>query len=180
MSVESIQGTLQSSEQYKIRAKREAQTVRQTEESQQASQVQQLQQEQRLQEQRAAETDTYDKENPVGVQAEGVYSLSHDESGNLKVNYVQPAKSDDTEEAGSAQPAKAESSQGVSGAGGGTQAVSSASSDDDTELEELEQQRDAIRQQLNRETDENVKAQLRVQLQSIETEIALKSSGVEA
>lgn len=177
MNVDSIQ----SSEQYVIRAKRQEQTAKQIQETKQAEQAQQIQQVQQIQaEQRAAEVDTYDRENPVGVQAEGVYSVSHDESGNLTVNYVQPTSKSDKSEA--SQSAKSESSQADSSAksGAATSSVASASTDDDDELEELEQQRDAIRQQLNRETDENVKAQLRVQLQSLETQIALKSAGVEA
>ena len=178
MSVDSIQ----SSELYTIRAKRQEQTerVRQAQEQSQARQVQetrqaeQAQQVQQSQETQSRQVDTYDKENPVGVQAEGIYSLAHDEEGNLTVNYVKPsAKSEDTEETGQASQAngsqKSEASQGAQMAGG-TQSSSSSSSDDD-ELEELQQQRDAIRQQLNREQDENVKAQLRTQLQSVEAEI---------
>ena len=167
MSVNSIQSSEQASELYTIRARRQEQTARQVQEASQSQQSQQAQQAQQVQAgQRAAEVDTYDKDNPAGVQAEGVYSLSHDEEGHLTVKYTRPAS-------------QSESSQGgekASGAGASS-AVSSASSDD-TELEELEQQRDAIRQQLSRETDEAVKAQLRVQLQSIETQIALKSAGV--
>ncbi|MBQ6971923.1 MAG: hypothetical protein IJP86_06165 [Synergistaceae bacterium] len=179
MSVNSIQSGEQASELYTIRARRQEQTVRQAQEVSQSQQAQQVQAEQR-----AAEADTYDKDNPVGVQAEGVYSLSHDEEGNLTISYTRPAsKSDDTEESESSQSAKAGSSQGgekASGAGASSAVSSTSSDDDDTELDELEQQRDAIRQQLNREQDEAVKAQLRVQLQSIETQIALKSAGVEA
>ena len=148
------------------------------------AQVQQSQQEQytqQVQESQRIETDTYDKENPVGVQAEGVYSVSHDESGNLKVSYTQPAsKSDSTEESESSQPVKAAQSQPAGSAGASQSSASTSTSSDDDELEDLQQQRDAIRQQLNRESDENVKAQLRVQLQSIEMQIAMKSAGVEA
>ena len=55
----------------------------------------------------------------------------------------------------------------------------SSDDDDDDELEKLKEQRDSIKQQLNREVDENVKAALRAQLQSIEMQIALKSSGTD-
>ena len=176
MSIESIESSIQSAEQYKIRAKRQEQTTQQIQETQRSEQVQQ---EQRVQAQRAEEVDTYDKANPVGTQAEGVYSVSHDESGNLKVNYTQPvSKSDSTEESESSTP-KAESSKPAGGSGA-TSAVSSTSSDEDDEIEELKKQRDAIRQQLNREANEDVKAQLRTQLQGIEMQIALKSTGVEA
>ena len=134
-----------------------------------------------MQAQRAEEVDTYDKANPVGTQAEGVYSVSHDESGNLKVNYTQPAsKSDSAEESESSSTPKAESSKPAGGAGATSAVSSTSSSDDDDEIEELKKQRDAIRQQLNREANEDVKAQLRTQLQSIEMQIALKSTGVEA
>ena len=56
---------------------------------------------------------------------------------------------------------------------------SDSSDDDDDELEKLKQQRDAIKQQLNRASDEETKAALRSQLQSIEMQIALKSAGTD-
>ncbi len=68
----------------------------------------------------------------------------------------------------------------VSGSGAGAGAmggapVSAASEnsddDDDSELEELEQQQANIRQKLNTENDEQVKAQLRTELQNIENQI---------
>ena len=178
MSVDSIESSIQSTatEQYRIRAKRQEQTTQQIQEIQRSEQVQQ---EQRVQAQRAEEVDVYDKANPVGTQAEGVYSVSHDESGNLKVNYTQPASKSDSEEEALSSAPKAEASKPAGGTGGAS-SVSSTSSDDDDELEELKKQRDAIRQQLNREANEDVKAQLRTQLQSIEMQIALKSTGVEA
>lgn len=162
MSVESIQNTAQVSEQYTIRAKREAQSASQAKESQQAIQN----------ETRAAEVDAYDKENPAGVfgeKAEGVYSVSHDESGNLRVDYA--PKSESTEES----QAEAESESPKSNAAlqpssaGSSSETSSAGSDE--ELEELQRQKNEIQQQLNRESDENVKAQLRTQLQNIEAQI---------
>lgn len=164
MSAESIQGNIQSSGQYGIRAKREAQTLSQAQEAQKATQIQA--------EQKAAETDTYDKDNPAGVlaRAEGVYSVSHDESGNLKVDYVQPAgKSDSTNASQSAENAQAAPKSQPASAGGIAQASSSSSDDD--ELETLQRQKNEIQQQLNREQDENVKAQLRLQLQNIEAQI---------
>ena len=162
MSAESIQGNIQTSGQYVIRAKREAQTLSQAQKSQKATQIQA--------EQKAAETDTYDKDNPAGIQAEGVYSVSHDESGNLKVDYVQPAgKSDSTNASQSAENAQAAPKSQPASAGGIAQASSSSSDDD--ELETLQRQKNEIQQQLNREQDENVKAQLRLQLQNIEAQI---------
>ncbi|MBQ6001899.1 MAG: hypothetical protein IJL18_03490 [Synergistaceae bacterium] len=162
MSVESVQGNIQPSEQYTIRAKREAQSANQIQESQQAIQSQNLQNETK-----AAEIDTYDKDNPAGVKAEGVYSVSHDESGNLKVDYT--PKSESTE--GTQASAKSQAgSKPESSAGAGTVSAASSTSSDD-ELEQLEQQKNEIQQQLNRESDENVKAQLRTQLQNIEAQI---------
>ena len=150
MDVSTIQNSIQSSEQYKIRKQTEAQ---------QAEQVSQAQAEQQAAQ--VPEVDEYDKANPVGEEVEGIYSVSHDEEGNLKVDYKQPE-------------AKAENSQPAQSAS----APVTTSSDDDDELEELEQQRDALKQQLNHETDEATKAQLRTQLQSIETQIALKSANL--
>lgn len=155
MSIQVTDNALQSTEQYVIRAKRQEQTRQIQEQQEQSQQVQQLK-----------EVDTYDKENPVGEEVEGIYSVSHDESGNLKVDYVQPAsKSNESEKINSSDTKS-------SGAG----AVSSASnsnddSDDDDELKKLEQQRNALQQQINREQDEDVKAQLRNQLMAVEAEI---------
>lgn len=67
----------------------------------------------------------------------------------------------------------------LSGSGAGTGAMGGApvsaasenSDDDDSELEELEQQQANIRQKLNTENDEQVKAQLRTELQNIENQI---------
>ena len=167
MSVESIQNTAQVSGQYMIRAKREAQSASQAQESQQAIQNQNVQNESR-----AAEADTYDKENPAGVfgeKAEGVYSVSHDESGNLRVDYT--PKSESTEESQAVTESESPKSNAAPqpSSAGSSSETSSAGSDD--ELEELQRQKNEIQQQLNREQDENVKAQLRTQLQNIEAQI---------
>lgn len=60
------------------------------------------------------------------------------------------------------------------GVGGGAPVSSSSEStddDDDSELEELEQQQAQLRQKLNTESDEQVKAELRTELQTIENQI---------
>ena len=166
MSVESIQNTAQVSGQYTIRAKREAQTASQVSESQQAVQNQNVQNESR-----AAEIDTYDKDNPAGVKAEGIYSVSHDDSGNLRVDYT--PKSEESEKSQAESESKSPESNGglktEQPKSSGASQVSS--SDNDDELEELQRQKNEIQQQLNREQDENVKAQLRNQLQNIEAQI---------
>lgn len=56
-------------------------------------------------------------------------------------------------------------------AGGISANSENESFDSDDELEELEQQQAQLRQQLNTENDENVKAQLRTELQNIENQI---------
>lgn len=142
MSVQNIQSNIQTSEQYRIR--------KQTEQVQQPEQSQDVQQ-----------LDEYDKTNPVGEEVEGIYSVSHDDEGNLKVDYRQPTSK--TPNAGGAAPA-------TSGAN------ETESEDEDEELEKLKEQRDEIKRQLNRETDEKVKAALRAQLQAVEAQIALKSA----
>ncbi|MBQ7593967.1 MAG: hypothetical protein IJU48_06410 [Synergistaceae bacterium] len=158
MSIQNISSGVQNSELYVIRKRTDEQKAEQAQQA--ALSTEQVQ------------ADEYDKANPVGEEVEGIYSVSHDEDGNLKVDYKQPAsKSDDT---GNSQGSGAKS-QGA-GQAGGTQATTSTDDDDDEELEKLKKQRDQIKQQLNRETDEKVKAQLRVQLQNIEMQIALKSS----
>ena len=165
MSIQNISSGVQNSELYQIRKRTDEQKV---EQSQQAA----LSTEQ-------VQADEYDKANPIGEEVEGIYSVSHDEDGNLKVDYKQPAsKSDDT---GNSQGSGAKS-QG-SGQAGGAQATSSTESesedddDEEEEIEKLKRQRDQIKQQLNRETDEKVKSQLRAQLQNIEMQIiTLQSS----
>ena len=167
MSVESIQNTAQVSGQYTIRAKREAQSASQAQESQQAIQNQNV-----SSESRAAEIDTYDKDNPAGAKAEGIYSISHDDSGNLKIDYVPKSEESESNQASEKSNTDSESNAGLKAEqpkSSGAAQVSSTSSDD--ELEELQRQKNAIQQQLNRESDENVKAQLRTQLQNIEAQI---------
>ena len=143
MSIQNINSSIQNnSEQYQIRKQTETQKVNEV-------------QQQPTQEIQTQKIDEYDKNDPVGEEVEGIYSVSNDETGNLKVNYKQP-------EAKTLQPVNVQQS--------------SSSDDSDDEIEELKEQRDAIRQQLNRETDEAVKSQLRAQIQSLEVQIALKSA----
>lgn len=130
MNIQSVQ----SAEIYKIRKQSQEQKAEQLSTEQEQTKV-----------------DEYDKANPAGEEVEGIYNVSHDDEGNLKVDYKQPETK-------------------------ATQAATSIDASEDDELEELKEQRNVIRQQLNRETDEAVKSQLRVQLQSIEAQIALKSS----
>ena len=156
MSIQNIQNGIQTDlEQYKIRKQNE---VKQNEELQEQIQNQEVQQ-----------IDEYDKNNPVGEEVEGIYSISHDDDGNLKVNYRQPETKSTEAETQGAKPS------GNSGGG-----INASSEDDSTEdeIEELKEQRDSIKQQLNRETDETVKSQLRAQVQSLEVQIALKSSSL--
>lgn len=172
MSVNNIQANVQSAEQYKIRKQTE---TKQAEDLQ--SQIQQAQEIRQL--------DEYDKANPVGEEVEGIYSVSHDEDGNLKVNYKQPvSKTENSSEEKETMQVKAnekaEKSGGAAPAAASKAEESSESDSDDDdseeEIEKLKAQRDAIKQQLNRAADEETKAALRAQLQSIEMQIALKSS----
>lgn len=153
MSVESIQNTAQVSGQYTIRAKREAQSASQNVSS----------------ESRSAEVDTYDKDNPAGIKAEGVYSVSHDESGNLRVDYTPKSESTGKSQAVTESESPKSNAAPQPSSANSSSETSSTSSDD--ELEELQRQKNEIQQQLNREQDENVKAQLRTQLQNIEAQI---------
>ena len=146
MSVQNIMAGIGSTEQYKIRKQTE---IQQSEENTTVSQE-------------IKKVDEYDKDNPVGEEVEGVYSVSHDEEGNLKVDYKQPASNSNSKSEG-ASPAAASKTED-----------SSDDDDNEEELEKLKQQRDAIKQQLNRESDEKVKSALRAQLQAIEMQIALK------
>ena len=159
MSIQSIQGSTQSNELYQIHKK---------------SELQQAEQEQ-LQAQEVTQTDEYDKDNPVGQEAEGVYSVSYDDEGNLKVNYTQPGEKSGTQSSGNAQSA------GGTGQVSGTEESDSDSDDDSTEekIEELEKQRDQIKQQLNKEQDEDVKKSLRAQLQAIEAQITQLTAQLE-
>lgn len=148
VSIDSVTSQVRNAEQYVIRSEK-------SKNSEQASQDthQQVQ---------PAKTDEYDKANSVGEAVEGIYSVSHDEEGTLKVNYTQPNES--------GRP---------SGTGAAPSSSGSTESDDnDEELERLEEQMKQLKAQLNREIDEEVKQALRVQLQNIETQIAMKSTGV--
>ena len=149
MSIQSIQNSTQNSELYQIHKKTEQQNIEQV----QAAQVQAIPQ-----------SDEYDTANPVGEEAEGIYSISYDDEGNLQVNYTQPA--------GKAEGA---SSAGSTPKVSGTE-ESEESSDVEKEIEKLKKQRDQIKQQLNKEKDEDVKKALRTQLQMIESQIAQLSS----
>ncbi len=170
MSIQNIQQSVQNVSEYKITKKKETE-IQQTEQI--AQEIRQI--------------DEYDKENPVGEEVEGIYSVSHDDEGNLKINYKQPASKNETQngedsESETMQVKANEKTDKAAGgaapaASGSEEASSSDSDDDDDELEELKKQRDAIKQQLNREVSEDVKATLRAQLQAIEVQIALKSSG---
>ena len=161
MSIQNIQSTAQNSELYQIHKKTEAHNEEQLQAEQQASQVQVIQQ-----------SDEYDTANPVGEEAEGIYSVSYDDEGNLQVNYIQPGGN-------SSSKAEGVSSGGSAGQASAAEAAEeSEESDDDTEeeIEKLKKQRDQIRQQLNKEQDENVKKSLRAQLQMIEAQIAQLTS----
>ena len=162
MSIQNIQSQIQNTEQYKIRAKSE---------SQQAEELQSQQVSQEIQQQ----VDEYDKANPVGEEVEGIYSVSHDEQGNLKIDYKQPESDKQT------MSVKANEKTEDTGKAGGAAPTATTNEDDDDEdeeeeIEKLKKQRDSIKQQLNSETDERVKSQLRAQLQAVEMQIALKSS----
>ncbi len=137
MSIQSVQSSTQNSELYQIRKRTEQQ------QAEQASQV-------------IAQTDEYDKDNPVGQEAEGVYSVSYDDEGNMQVNYTQPAGKSGTQSLGAGRASESEES------------------DESTEkrIEELKKQRDQIKQQLNKEHDEEVKKTLRTRLQAVEAQIA--------
>ena len=156
MSIQALQAATQDSGIYQIHKKTEAQNT------------EQVQSEQVVQE--VPQTDEYDKANPVGEEAEGIYSVSYDEDGSLKVDYKQPAsKQEGAGQAGGGQAA-------------GGQAVNSTDSDDDTEeeIEKLKQQREQIKQQLNKEKDEDTRKVLRTQLQAIEAQIAQKTAELKA
>ena len=149
MSIQSIQSSTQNSELYQIHKKTEAQNT------------EQVQAQQALQE--IPQSDEYDTANPVGEEAEGIYSVSYDDEGNLQVNYTQPG-------------GKADSKTGGAAPVSGTEESSEESSNVEEEIEQLKKQRDQIKQQLNKEKDEDVKKALCAQLQMIEAQIAQLSS----
>ncbi|MBQ9403701.1 MAG: hypothetical protein IJU15_01835, partial [Synergistaceae bacterium] len=77
MNIQELQSSNQS-ELYRIRKN----TAQQTE----AAEAEKISQQ--LTEQQPAQVDEYDKANPVGEEVKGIYSVSRDEEGNLKVNYT--------------------------------------------------------------------------------------------
>ena len=154
MSIQSINQQVQDNEQYKIRK----QTAERSEQTQQAQAQVQVQKETS-----SPKTDSYDKSNPVGESVEGIYSVTHDSEGNMKVNYTQPSQ---------------RQSGGASGTSGVQATSTSSTSSDDDELEDLKKQEEQLKAQLNRETDEGARQALRTQLQSVEMQIAMKSAGV--
>lgn len=156
MSIESITSQVKNAEQYVIRSEKEIKNSEQAVSSQTSQSIQPV---------KPVKTDEYDKANPVGESVEGIYSVSHDEEGNLKVNYTQP-------------PEKSSGANAGAGAAPVASSGTTDSTDSDEELERLKTQRDALKAQLNRETDEEVKQALRVQLQNVEAQIAMKSTGV--
>lgn len=159
MSISSITSRVRNAEQYVIRSA-------ESEKAQSELQVQPLQ---------PVQTDGYDKANPVGESVEGIYSVSQDDEGNVKVKYVQ--RSEKSSEKSTKTEAKRESGNAGNAKSAGV-AESAESEDDEEEIERLKKQRDALKAQLNRETDEEVKRVLRVQLQNIEAQIAMKSTGL--
>ena len=151
MSIQALQGQVQNSAVYQIHKKAEAQNAEQVQAEQAVQEI-------------AQQSDEYDKANPVGEEAEGIYSVSYDEDGNAKVKYTQPA-------------AKSE--------GAGVQAAGDTRSSDSTdsieeEIEKLKKQRDQITQQLNKSQDEDEKKALRAQLQMIEAQIAQKTAQLQS
>ena len=154
MSIQSVQSQAQNASAYQIHKTNKEAEAQATEQVQSEQAVQQVQQ-----------ADEYDKANPVGTEAEGVYSVSYDEDGNMKVNYSQPSGKSDVQ----------------AGETGGAQAGGESSSAGDTdsiedEIECLKKQRDQIKQQLNKAQDEEMKKALRTQLQMIEAQIAQKTA----
>lgn len=164
MSIESITSQVRNAEQYVIRSSESEKSQSELQTSQHVQQVQ---------------TDEYDKANPVGKSAEGIYSVSHDDEGKLKVNYTQPAEKSSKSESKTESKTEASKEQGrAGGASPSAGTTESAESENEEEIERLKKQRDALKAQLNRETNEEVKQALRVQLQNIEAQIAMKSTGV--
>ena len=143
MSIQALQIQAQNSGAYQIHKKTEALDQVQAEQAVLAVQ------------EAAQQGDEYDKDNPVGTEAEGIYSVTYDEDGSVKVNYTQPSGN-------------------VQGAGD-SQATSSTDSIE-AEIERLKKQRDEIKQQLNKAQDEDTKKALRAQLQMIEAQIAQKTA----
>ncbi|MBQ4470656.1 MAG: hypothetical protein IJR35_05065 [Synergistaceae bacterium] len=172
MNIQELQSSNQS-ELYRIRKN----TAQQTE----AAEAEKISQQ--LTEQQPAQVDEYDKANPVGEEVKGIYSVSRDEEGNLKVNYTQPAESKSKSESKSenekdSEKVQASGNSGKSQGASGVQQTSETEDSNEEEVEKLKKQRDAVKAQLRSEQDEAVKSQLRTQLQNIEAQIALKSASI--
>lgn len=173
MSINTIQTNAQNNnaELYKIRKNAEAQKTEQAENTAALQENKQV--------------DKYDKANPVGEEVEGIYSVSHDDEGNVKVEYRQPAKTDSkseskTEAKPEAAAKNAEKTGEAQNTEKGVTRMSGSSNGDDDELEKLKQERIRIRQQLSSEKDEDKKRQLRSELQSIESKILQLSRSFES
>lgn len=138
MSIQALQA--QGSSVYQIRKREEV-----------AGQVQEAQAVQEVEQQ----SDEYDKANPVGEEAEGIYSVTYDSEGKAQVKYTQP---------------------GVKAEAGGAAASTESSDSTEQEIEALKKQRDKIKQQLNKSRDDDEKKALRAQLQMIEAQIAQKTA----
>lgn len=170
MNIQELQSSNQS-ELYRIRKN----TAQQTE----AAEAEKISQQ--LTEQQPAQVDEYDKANPVGEEVKGIYSVSRDEEGNLKVNYTQPAESESkskSENEKDSEKVQASGNSGKSQGASGVQQTSETEDSNEEEVEKLKKQRDAVKAQLRSEQDEAVKSQLRTQLQNIEAQIALKSASI--
>ena len=170
MNIQELQSSNQS-ELYRIRKN----TAQQTE----AAEAEKISQQ--LTEQQPAQVDEYDKANPVGEEVKGIYSVSRDEEGNLKVNYTQPAESESkskSENEKDSEKVQASGNSGKSRGASGVQQTSETEDSNEEEVEKLKKQRDAVKAQLRSEQDEAVKSQLRTQLQNIEAQIALKSASI--
>ena len=149
MSIQALQG--QSSGVYQIRKREEVQEAGQVQAEQVVQEVVQ-------------QSDEYDKANPVGEEAEGIYSVTFDSDGHATVKYTQPG-------------AKAEAAEGAQASGAAAVSDNSDSTDStEEEIEALKKQRDQIKQQLNKSQDEEEKKALRAQLQMIEAQIAQKTA----
>ncbi|MBR0203152.1 MAG: hypothetical protein IJQ56_02175 [Synergistaceae bacterium] len=169
MSIQNIQNTQLNSELYQIHKKTESHNT------------EQVQAQQTVQD--FPQSDEYDTANPVGEEVKGIYSVSRDEEGNLKVNYTQPAESESKSESKSknekdSEKVQASGNSGKSQGASGVQQTSETEDSNEEEVEKLKKQRDAVKAQLRSEQDEAVKSQLRTQLQNIEAQIALKSASI--
>ncbi len=96
------------------------------------------------------------------------YPMDYDENGKLKNS---ENSSTMTIKANEGKLSEAGAGAGVGGGAPVSSSSESTDDDDDSELEELEQQQAQLRQKLNTESDEQVKAELRTELQTIENQI---------